>query len=822
MRLNKILFYTLFLLLQLKSLGQQQSERLNDLSPQQIAQLVSKYDLDKLSDVELDAKAKELGISAKQLEMLKEKMGENYASSTKNQKNNINQDKRVSPQLRNRFNEKDSTEAFPIFGADIFSNQSLSFEPDLAISTPQNYIIGRNDQLIIDIFGVSDLQQKLIVSPEGFVRFPNFGPIKVAGLSIETARTLIKNSLTKIYPGLSNGTVGIQMSLGQIRAIRVTLIGEVQRPGNYNISSLSTLMNALYASGGPSKTGSFRRIDLVRNGKNISSFDLYDFLIKGDLSKNMLLQDGDVIRVGTYQNRVALKGAVKKQALYDVKEGESAEDIMNYGGGFADMAIRKSVTIIRNGNTRKEVLTLGIDELKKTTLVSGDTLLVDSIRSSFRNRIVVSGAIEHPGIYGVEQVKDLQSLMAYVIPSENAFRPRAVVKRYAGKEPSIIGFNLDDVTNNRFNLLMQSDDSVLVYRQSELQESYTVFIEGEVNKTGPFSYFKGLRVVDLVMMAGGLKDGASRLQMEVSRRIRNDASPTDTIGYSIIKTVSLDTANFNKETELGLEPFDMVFVRRSPVYKQQVNITLEGEVMYPGKYTLSAGTDKLSDLIIRAGGLRKTASLEGASLLRKSKVAFELSDTAWLKQQLLGFEKSKRSKDGLNNLALKEESTDTADIDIQELLTDSTSKTWHPSRLKPVGIHLEKALATPGSLEDLVLQEGDVLTVPAKLTTIQVMGAVQVTKQILYEPGISVRSAIHRAGGLADEANLRKAYVVYANGEVKSTGKTIFLRKYPRLGPGAELHIPFKTQKKGLSTGEAIGLISGLSSIISLLIFAFK
>jgi protein involved in polysaccharide export with SLBB domain len=415
-------------------------------------------------------------------------------------------------------------------------------------------------------------------------------------------------------------------------------------------------------------------------------------------------------------------------------------------------------------------------------------------------------------------------LLTMVIPSENAFRQRAVVKRYSGKQPSIIGFNLDEVNNKRFNLLLQSDDSVLVYRQSELKESYTVFIEGEVNKTGRFSYFKGLRIIDLVMMAGGLKDGASKLQMEVSRRIRNDASTTDSINYSIIKAVSLDTANFTKETELDLEPFDMVFVRRSPVYKEQVNITLEGEVVYPGKYTLSAGTDKLSDLIIRAGGLRKTASMKDASLLRKSKVVFEPSDTTWLKQQLLGFEKRKRSKDVLNISRLPKESldTDTLDIDIQDLLTDSTLRTWHPTRLKPVGIHLEKAMGDPGSLEDLVLQEGDVLMVPAKLTTVQVMGAVQVAKQMLYEPGISVRSAILSAGGLSAEADLRKAYVVYANGEVKSIRKILFLRNYPRLNPGAELHIPFKTLKKGLSTGEAIGLISGLSSIISLLIFAFK
>jgi len=822
MNLKKLFLYTLLLFLQFESIGQQVPDRINQFSPQQIAQLVDKYDLDKLSDTELEAKAKELGIPAQQLELLKEKMGKSYGSIKNNKRSNNNPDKRLAPTLKNSFKGSDSIEAFPIFGADIFNNHQLSFEPDLAISTPQNYIIGPNDQLIVDIFGVSDLQQKLIVSPEGFVRFPNYGPIKVAGQSIDMARTIIKQSLTKIYPGLSNGSVGIQVSIGQIRTIRVTLIGEVQRPGNYNISSLSTLMNALYASGGPSKTGSFRKIELVRNGKMISSFDLYDFLLKGDLSKNLLLQDGDVIRVENYQNRVALKGAVKKQALFDVKEGESAEDILGYAGGFADMAIRSSVTIIRNGTTRKEVLTIGTDQLKQTNLVSGDTVLVDSIKSVFKNRIVVSGEVEHPGIYGVEQVKDLKSLLDLAIPSENAFRERAVVKRYAGRQPSIIGFNIDEVINNRFNLLLQNDDSVLVYRESQLEESYTVFIQGEVNKTGRFNYFKGLRIIDLVMMAGGLKDGASKLQMEVARRIRTDVSPTDSIRYSLIKAVSLDTSNFTKETDLGLEPFDMVFVRRSPVYKEQVNIILEGEVMYPGKYSLSAGTDKMSDLIIRAGGLRKTAFAEGASLLRRSKIAFELSDTAWLKQQLLGFEKSQRSKENLNNLSFPKESTDTADIDIQELLTDSSARTWNPSRLKPVGIHLNKALAAPGSLEDLVLQEGDVLMVPTKLTTIQVTGAVQVTKQMLYEPGISVRSSIHRAGGLSAGADLRKAYVVYANGEVKSTRKSFLFSKYPQLDSGAELHIPFKTQKRGLSTGEVIGVISGLSSIISLLIFAFK
>jgi len=812
----------MFLLLQLNAMAQQGLERVNELSPQQIAQLVSKYNLDKLSEAELEAKARELGLSPQQLEMLKEKMTRTNGSFNKNQKGNIKDDKRRKPGLKNAFVKKDSVEAFPIFGADIFSNQQLSFDPDLSISTPHNYIIGTNDQLVIDIFGVSDLQHKAMVSPDGFIRFPNYGPIKVAGLSIESARILIKQSLTRIYPGLSNGKVGIQVSLGQIRTIRVTLIGEVLLPGNFNIPSLSTLMNALYASGGPSKNGSFRKIDLVRNGKNISSFDLYDFLIKGDLSKNLLLQDGDVIRVGTYQNRVALKGAVKKQALYDVKEGESADDILNYAGGFADMAIKNSIAIVRNGATRKEVLTLATDQLKNTKLVSGDTLLVDSIRSSFKNQIVVTGAVEHPGIYGVEQVKDLRSLMELAIPSENAYRQRAVVKRYAGEYPTIIGFNLDEVSSKRFNLDLESKDSVLVYKRSELQDFNKVYIEGEVNKVGNYPYFKGLRTIDLVMMAGGLKDGASTLQMEISRRMRNVASTTDSIRYTIIKTFSLDTANFNKETELGLEPFDMVFVRRSPVYRQQVNITLEGEVLYPGKYSLSAGTDKLSDLVLRAGGLRKNASVEGASLLRKTKVDFESSDTAWLKKQLQSFEKNKRTLTTSGKILTMEELQDTASTELQDILTDSTGRTWYPLRLKPVGIHLEKAMAAPGSIEDLVLQEGDVLRIPSMQTTIKVMGAVQVTKEMLYEPGISVRSAIRSAGGLVPEANLGKAYVAYANGEVRSTRKIIFFRNHPRLDPGAELHVPFKTQRKGLYSGEAVGIISGLSSIISLLIFAFK
>lgn len=796
---------------------------LNTLSVKQFTTWLDKYGLSDLTESELVEKARQMGLSSSQIEALKERLSDQNLSEGMKKQSKPGLGKRTSLIPKNNLFTKDSVAAFPIFGADIFQNQSLSFEPDLSISTPQNYLVGINDQLIIDLFGVSDLQQKLTVSPEGTIRFPNFGPISVAGLSIENVRLKLKQSLLKIYPGLINGSVGIQVSLGQIRTIRVTLIGEILRPGNYNIPSLSTLMNALYESGGPSPLGSFRKIDLVRNGKLITRFDLYDFLLKGDLTQNLLLQDGDVIRVAAYQNRVALKGAIRKQALYDVKEGETAADIINYAGGLAETAIKNSFTIIRNGPTRKEILTLSPDQLKNTKLVSGDTLLIDSIRASFRNKLVITGAVEHPGAFGTDQVKDLKSLLVLATISPNAFQQRAVLKRYTNAQPTIMGFDVEQVLNGKFNLSLEPDDSVHIYKQQELQGKYTVNIQGEVNKAGNHNFFKGLRLYDLLVMAGGLKDGASTLQMEVSRRIRVSSQEADSIRYTLIKKVSLDTANLNQEAEWELEPFDMVFIRRSPGYRDQQNMIIEGEVAFPGKYSFSPGADKISDIIKRAGGLTELAFPEGASLLRKTKIDLSLADTSWLKKELARVqEKKERASVQQNEAVSQSASADTSSINIQKWLTDSTNRSWSPSRHKPIGIDLEKILRSPGSLDDIILEEGDILVIPTQMTTIQVMGAVQIPKQILFEPGMRVNKAILEAGGLQSNGDKKRSYVEYANGEVKATKRSFLFRNYPALKPGATLHIPLKTPRKGMSTGEAIGVISGLSSIISLLIFVLK
>lgn len=782
---------------------------IESMTDQQLIVLMSQYQLYGLTDLELDMKAREKGLSTDQILSLKKRM----ALLDPNALMEINGPKKSTsdpyePRVATKTKAPSSkpeehASDLKVFGANIFENENLSFEPNLNIATPQGYVVGVGDQIVVDVYGVSDLTKRLIVTTEGDIRFPNLGPVKIAGLTIEDARIKMRKALTKIYPGIANGSVSVQISVGQIRSIRVTLIGEIKRPGNYDVSALSTIMNALYASGGPNQIGSFRSIELVRNGKQVVVFDLYDFLLKSDLTKNLLLQDGDVVRVNPYQNRIVLKGAVKKPALFDVKPNETAADIIKYAGGFADMAYKEMIRVYRMGNRNKEILILKANEFPAFKLVSGDTLLVEKLADMYTNRIIINGAVYYPGTYGVNDMPTLRDIINAAKPKEEAFMERGLIRRLKSDfNPEFINFNIKDVIEGKFNISLIREDSIQIYNIKDLREKYTVVINGEVNQSGTYDFSENMTAQDLVLMAKGYKDGASLQKIEIARRIRQfKSAEKDSTVYSVIKEINLLTEDKKSEDlNFKLAPFDIVSVRKSPVYKEQISVTVEGEVVYPGMYTLSGNAERVSDLIKRAGGLKQNGFAGGAILLRKTYRDLSKNDATLInnKTNLINSQSGK----AVDNKSI----------------SDSVIMSEVSNEQKTVGIKLDKILDQPGSQEDLFLVEGDVLKVPKQLQTIQTFGAVNVPKQIVFYNGISFRAALRESGRYALNASKRNSYVIYPNGQVRKTKSFAFLKFYPRIKPGTEIYVPENKTKPKLSTGEVLGIFSSITSLLGIVV----
>ena len=781
---------------------------IDNLTDQQLVLLMGQYQLHGLSETEMEMRAREKGLSTEQIALLKKRLAlmDPSAISAINAPS-----KTVSDQYEVRtkaakavsFNTIDSTRLLKVFGAAIFETQNLSFEPNVSIATPQGYIIGAGDQLVVDVYGISDVTKNLLVSTEGYIRIPNLGPVKVAGISIEEARIKLRSALSKIYPGINNGSVSVQVSIGQIRNINVTLIGEIKRPGNYTISALSTMMNALFASGGPNEIGSFRNIELVRNGKILSVFDLYDFLLKGDLTNNRLLQDGDVIRVNPYQTRICIKGAIKKPALFDVQLKETAADLIKYAGGFSDIAYKELLRVYRMGISNKEVISVKPSDLVTFKFMSGDTLVVDSLANIFANRVSIKGAVYYAGAYGLNEIPTLKELLLAAKPRENAYLNRALLKRLKPDlTAELINFNINEVLQGKINMNLVREDVVQIFELNELKETYTVQIDGEVNNPGIYSFAENMTVQDLVLLANGYRDGAALQKIEISRRIRQSGSAQkDSAVYSVIKEINLTNEIISSDRlDFQLTPFDIVSIRKSPVYKEQINVNIEGEIVYPGKYTLAGNAERISDLVKRAGGLKQKGFAGGAILIRKTFRDISESDAALVntKANLINQQSGKE--------AATKASGDTSVIN--NLYKEQ----------KPVGIQLDKILSNPGGKEDLYLVEGDVLKIPKELQTIQTFGAVNVPKQIVYFSGIKFQDALRESGRYALRASKKNSYLIYPNGQVRKTRNFLFFKFYPSIKPGTEIYVPEKRAKAKLSTGEVVGIFSSLTSLVSILI----
>lgn len=779
---------------QLPSLPQISSINIDALSDAQFQAYVQQAQLSGLSEAELEAKARERGLSPAQIAQIKNRMASLNAGSTGDKKtNNATYESRKPINTKNDF-KKEEKEGLKVFGSEFFSNANLTFEPNMRIATPSNYVLGVDDELSIDIFGFSEKTSKYKINTEGQIRIPNIGPVTIAGLTIEEAKTKLKSVMSRTYPGLNSGNTSLQISLGQIRSIRVTLIGEVNQPGTYELSSLSTLANALYASGGPSNNGSFRKIDLIRNGKKIVTFDLYDFLLNGDLTKNVLLKDDDIIKIHPYAVRLALTGAVKRPAIYESEAGESLGTVIEkYASGFADSANRNKITIQRFGELGKSILNVDAKSINTFNLKSSDSIVVGAIPKRFENRVVIAGAVYYPNSYSSTAYPTVGDLLKAAQLQENAFSNRALLFRTnESKDTIITALNLN--SSSDLSLGLRNDDSLHVYSKNSLKEPSYVIITGEVNRPDSFSYAAGLRLEDLILLAGGLKDRASLKEVEVLRRIRKDATLSDTSVYNTILRFNLQDslALTNGQAAIELEPYDVVNVKNLPRNQAAGSVTINGEVLFPGTYLLNTKKDRVSDLFNRAGGILSTGSLSSGYFLRNTYQAA-------LKGEVLEIKKS----------LAKQLSNDTL---TQKFLDSTLSK-----EKVLMSVNLQKALSNPGSSDDIVLEEGDMITIPKTPVSVQAFGGVNIQKKVNFYLGLRTRKLIKESGGFAENANRKGTYILYPDGKIRTANSYVFFRTYPRLVPGAELYVPIKKNKRGLTTAEVMGISSsviGLGAII--------
>jgi protein involved in polysaccharide export with SLBB domain len=818
--LKKLILIQLFLFVsfcvvaQVPSLSQDQLKqvKIDNLTDDEVRQLVAEMKRNNISYSQIDQFAQQKGIPSGEVSKLKDRIQQlnldkeldiKSASSTtqKDQYSNREIDDATDEQniddKTSRPKREQNERKKKIFGKELFSNKNLTFEPNLRMATPPNYRLAANDEVIIDVYGYSEVQHKLKVTPDGNILIPNLGPVYVNGLTMEEAKNRITKQLSSIYGGIKTGNTYVQVSLGSIRSIRVLLIGEIERPGSYTIPSLATVANALYVSGGPNENGSFRSIQVIRNGQPIVTFDLYDFLANGDLTNNIVLQDQDIVKVNPYQMRVELSGEIKRPAIFEAKENETLQNMLNYAGGYTDVSFRDNIKAYRVNNKEREVVNISADQVAGFKLKSGDQFFVDSILNRFSNRITISGAVFHPGNYALEENMTVGQLIAKADGiKEVASLSRGLIRRLqADFTPAIINFNVQDAITGRQQLLLQKEDSVVIFSKLELREEYLVKVSGEVNQGGYFSYADSMHLEDLILLAGGFKDAASLNHIEISRRIRSGTYDSKDTMKAIIQQfeVTSDLASNPEAGSFSLQPFDEVIIRKSPTYSEQANVQVDGEVVYPGAYTINTKRERISQLIQRTGGLRPEAYPEGAVLLRKTFV--NSGDSALLASKLEVF---------YNKLK------DSTDIDRVRGAVERKEQL--------LGINLDLIMSRPGSKYDLLLEEGDIIKIPKKLQTVQMFGEVYFPKKVRFDRSYSFRDYVSGAGGFTTQALKRRSYIVYANGEVKNTRKVLFFNSYPKVKPGAEIYVPPKKTKPGLSGQEAIGMATGLASVALIIV----
>ena len=677
-----------------------------------------------------------------------------------------------------------------IFGHDLFTIGALTFEPNLSIATPDNYVLGPGDEVIVDVWGDSQMTIKATVSPDGKIFISNVGPVTLAGLTIAEASSRIRGALMSIYEGLADGAVQMKLSLGSIRSIQVNITGEVTASGTYTLPSLATLFHALHVAGGVSDLGTLRSVKIYRGGKLFSDVDVYDYILNGNSSRDIALRDGDLISVSPYGKLVEITGNVKRPMFYEMKGGETVADLIRFAGDFAGEANRSRVGVTRRQGGKYDSFTVDSADFGNFALEDGDVVSVGGSIDRYENRVGIEGAVYRPGYYAIDNsMKTLKQLIERADGlREDAFMPRAILYR---EKPDwsleVKSVDLAKLMSGEIaDITLRPNDQFVVAAESGMRENYTVSILGSVSRPDTYPYAENMTVEDLLVAAGGLLESASTANVAITRRIKDPKSlnVNDQLFETFIINVN-DSLSVDDGKEFVLEPFDQVYVRRSPVYITQSSVTVTGEVAFGGNYPLSHRNMRISEVIAAAGNVTPGAFVEGAYLLRRMTDEERIQSQAL--HDMITAQANSGSRDSLNMAGAKIRS------------------------VYSVGINLEAALNNPGSDADIVLRDGDVVSVPLYNGTVRVMGAVLYPNSVTFTEGKKLKYYVDAAGGFDTRARKNKAFVIYMNGMVAS-GKSAEIR------PGCIVIVPSKNQTNPISWAEAVGLLSSTASTAAVII----
>ena len=672
-----------------------------------------------------------------------------------------------------------------VFGRDIFNNKALTFEPVMNIATPQNYVLGPGDQLIIDVYGDTQKSEQLTVSPDGDVNVPDYGPVHVAGLSVSAAQSRVRSKLGTYYESSD-----IKVTVGQTRTILVNVMGEVKAPGTYTLSAFATVFHALYMAGGVSDLGTLRNIKVYRQGRQISVVDVYEFILNGRLAGNVRLQDNDVIQVGPYESIVDISGRVKRPMAYELRKNESLSTLLKYSGGFASDAYKKSLRVLRKNGRMKTVFNVEEFELQDFKMFDGDSVNVDSIIDRFENMVEVKGAVYRPGMYQLgEKVSSVRSLIDNADGlTEEAMVSRAVLRRMKpNRTQEVITIDLKGIVEGTAaDVPLENEDILFIPTLAEHQNLRTLSIDGEVIFPGTYEYAEKMTVEDLILQAGGLTDNASTVKVDVARRMIDPEATTSTM--EIAKTFSFAIKpgfEFDGDKSFTLEPYDVVSVRRSPVSAELFKVRVEGEVAYEGSYTLSQKNQRLSDVLKAAGGVVPGAYVRGARLIRT-------------------MNKDERARmEEVIKMARQSGSADTKDSINLELLALSETYT--------VGIHLDEALANPGGDEDIELQDGDRLVVPRYNRTVKISGDILKPNVVAFKDKKNYKYYIEQAGGYGRRARKTNTYILYQNGTIAKASKA-------PVEPGCEIIVPTKGPKDPTNLQQWLSIGTSAASLATMFV----
>jgi protein involved in polysaccharide export with SLBB domain len=872
----KIKIFKYFLILILVVINNILIAQTTNLSVNEIAQILSIATQMKMTPQELATYAKSKGIANTDINFLVQKYNPNNANSnldlklgTNNQNPNLTQGVQEIKQDGTEKGIELTKEERKIFGYEVFHNNAISFTPNLNMATPRDYVVGPGDELVVQIYGIAQATLNLKVSPEGKVVIPNVGVSHLGGLSIDAIKSLLTQKIGTRYAGLigNNPSSYLMVTLLNIRSIKINIVGEVVKPGTYQLPSFTTTFNALYSAGGPNTKGSFRKIELFRMGKLITEIDLYDFLLDGKTDKNIRLEDNDVLLVPRIDKRVEIVGEVRRNQLFEIKNNETLTDLIKMSSGFNEIAYKKMITLQRYNGVDKSIINVTEKEYTTFKLEDGDYVIIDKTQDSYKNRVQITGSVLREGDYELKpnlRISDLIMLAGGLKPY--AFMSRAILYRTGvDLSQSAISIDLNKAINNDAgnNLLLNKEDLLVVSNLNDLKENYYVTIHGDVNQPGAYPYSNGLTIKDLILKSNGFKESASGTFIELIRRVRNESN-LNALVYNIQMDKELNITN--KDSNLILQPFDQLYIRTSIGFKEIQKVIIQGEVSYPGEYILDKPNATIKELLTRSGGLLNSANTNGAILIRRT-IYYKKNNInedritvlKELKSRLVdstnsGYVQSNKFKEISTNNELNElsrNSTNTFDFsndkyvsDINSGLknkTDTQNKstkfismlqdieniklnleanlfknlkdvTVSENEYQFVSIQLDKIISNAKSEEfDLQLKDGDILYIPTYNETVDINGEVLYPISTKYLPGASLKKYVNEAGGFKTTALKSSSYVVQANGKVRRTHSFFGFKFYPLVTPGSHVFIPKNSKPKSeFSLDRILGLTSSL------------